>query len=60
MLLAGPLVGYFIGKWVDGKLGSDPYLMVIMTLLGFVASAKETYRMIRQISDDTKDSDNDI
>lgn len=60
MLLAGPLVGYFIGKWIDGKLGSDPYLMITVTLLGIVASAKETYKMIKQISDDDKDNDDNI
>lgn len=60
MMVVGPALGYFLGKWLDEKFGTDPYLMVILALFGFVASVKETFRQIKQISDETKDDGNDF
>lgn len=60
MLLVGPALGYFLGKWLDGKFNTDPYLMVILALFGFVASAKESYRTIKKIADDAEKNDDDF
>lgn len=48
MLLAGPLVGYFLGSWADTKLATDPYLTLVGLVLGFVAAGRETYMLIRK------------
>jgi len=53
ILLAGPLVGFGLGTWIDRKAGSEPWGMVAMITLGFVASAREVIRLIRRISKDT-------
>lgn len=59
-MVAGPLVGYFIGNWLDGKLGSGPYLMALFLIMGFAASGREVYRLLKLASDDNKDPDDDI
>ena len=52
VLLSGPLVGWFLGSWLDRKLGTEPWFLIILLVLGIVASVKETVRMIKDISRD--------
>jgi len=55
MLMAvGPLIGYLIGSYLDKKLGTAPYLMIVMIIFGFVASGKEMYNMIKRLQQDTE------
>ncbi|KMJ59187.1 membrane protein [Bacillus sp. LL01] len=36
--LVGPtLVGLFAGRWLDGKIGTEPLFLIIGLLLGLVA-----------------------
>jgi len=55
LLLTGSLVGYFIGFWLDGQWGTDPWLTVVFIVLGFVAGVRETIRIIKLIQ---RDEDN--
>lgn len=51
MLLAvGPILGYYIGDFLDKKFGTDPYLMVIFIFFGFAAAGKGVYDLIRRAS----------
>ena len=50
VLVAGPLLGFFVGKWVDNRWDTAPYGMIILLILGFVASARETIRMIKSVN----------
>jgi F0F1-type ATP synthase assembly protein I len=52
LMAVGPLVGFAIGKWLDSWLGSEPFLMVLLIGLGFAASGKEVYDLIRKVSKD--------
>ena len=52
LMAVGPLVGFVIGKLLDGWLGTEPFLMVLFIGLGFVASGKEVYDLIRKGSKD--------
>ena len=36
-------VGVFLGKWLDGKLGTSPWLLLFGCLLGAVAAFKVLY-----------------
>lgn len=45
---AGPLVGYWIGREIDVRLGSDPWAKVVVSLLGFVASWRQVITVIRR------------
>jgi len=49
LITVAPLLGYFIGHWVDGKLGTDPYLMILGVAFGFGAGGRETYRIIKRV-----------
>ncbi len=56
MLLAtGPLIGYFIGRWLDDKFGTEPYLLIVLLLLGFGASLKEIIKIIKQANRENED-----
>ena len=57
LMAAGPLIGYFGGSWLDGKLGTSPYLMIIFLGMGFAASVKETIKIIKQANRDNKDEE---
>jgi F0F1-type ATP synthase assembly protein I len=55
VLLFGPLIGYFIGDWLDKRFGTEPWLMTIFVVLGFVAAGREVWGLIRRASRDTYD-----
>lgn len=38
------LVGLFLGRWLDGKLGTDPYLSVLWFFFGLGAAGKAVFR----------------
>lgn len=52
LLAVGPILGYFAGNWLDGKLGTEPVFTIILIVLGFIASGRETYNLIRIASKD--------
>jgi ATP synthase protein I len=43
-LLAGVVVGAFIGWWIDRWLGSSPIAFLVLTLVGVVAGFWNVYR----------------
>jgi ATP synthase protein I len=44
-LVAGVLVGGFIGWWIDRWLGSSPFALLIMVMIGMVAGFWNVYRI---------------
>lgn len=48
-MVLGVLVGYFGGRWLDGQLGSGPYLTYTGFALGLVASFKSLWTIARRI-----------
>jgi len=52
LLVASTVIGWFFGSWLDRKLGTDPWLMLVFTLLGVAAGFYETFRVITRISKD--------
>ncbi len=57
ILVVSPLVGFFAGQWLDGKFGTDPYLMALGLFLGFAAAGKEIYNLIRKAQAMEEDED---
>ncbi len=51
LLTVGPLVGLFIGKYLDKWLNTEPYLMYLFIVLGFVAAGKEVYGIVKRVSE---------
>jgi len=48
LLIVSPLVGFFLGSWLDRLLHTSPWLTLVGLVLGFVAGARETYRIYRR------------
>lgn len=57
MMVAGPLVGYFIGDWLDDKLGTSPYLTILLIIMGIISSGREVIKMVKLATDAGKKSD---
>jgi ATP synthase protein I len=47
-------VGFFFGRWLDQKLGTEPFLLVLFLILGFAASGKEIYKLIKKAEKEDK------
>jgi F0F1-type ATP synthase assembly protein I len=49
LLIVSPLVGFFLGKFVDRWLGSEPTGSIVGLVLGFVTAGREIYLIIRRV-----------
>ena len=54
IMLAAPLIGFFLGKALDKWLNTKSIFSVILLFLGFIAGFKETYNIIKRISKDLR------
>jgi len=59
ILVAAPLIGFFAGRWADGKLGSEPYLTILGIILGFVAAGREIYKLVKRSEQLEKEKDSE-
>jgi ATP synthase protein I len=49
-MIAGLLLGGFLGYWLDRWLGWTPYALVIGLILGFIGGVNNAWRAIREYS----------
>ena len=49
ILFVGPIVGYFVGSWIDAKFRFYPWGTILFLTLGFVASGREIFRLLKQV-----------
>jgi len=49
-MIAGLLLGGFLGYWLDRWLGWAPYALVIGLILGFIGGVNNAWRAIREYS----------
>ena len=49
ILVAGPVVGYLAGNWLDQKYHSDPYGKLVLIILGVAASVRQIVQIIRDV-----------
>ncbi|MBM3643734.1 MAG: hypothetical protein FJX02_05240 [Alphaproteobacteria bacterium] len=57
-MIAGLLVGGFLGWWLDRWLGTTPWGLVVMTILGFAGGVNNAWRAIKAYSAGaTRDAD---
>ncbi len=54
LIAVSPLIGFFIGKWLDEKLGTDPIFLIVFIGLGLAAAIKETVKIIKEASRDSE------
>ena len=48
------LIGLFFGKWLDGRIGTTPWMMILFLCLGFTAGLRSIYRFVRQADRDAE------
>ncbi len=48
LLAVGPIIGIFIGQWLDKKFDSSPWLTILFVILGFVAGIRETILILKR------------
>ena len=49
ILLMGPLAGYFAGGWIDKKFRFYPWFTILFLILGFAASGREIFRLLKEV-----------
>lgn len=50
-LAASVVVGYIFGRWLDGRLGTAPWLMVAGVLLGSAGGFIELVRLLKDLGE---------
>ena len=50
VLAVGPILGYFLGNYLDKKLNTSHYLLILFLIFGFVASGKQIYNLVKRSS----------
>jgi ATP synthase protein I len=50
------VIGWAFGAWLDRKLGTAPWLMIVFLLIGITAGFRSVYRTAREASRSTKES----
>ena len=48
LLIVSPLVGFFVGSWLDRRFTTEPWLGIAGLAVGFAAAGRETYRIYRR------------
>lgn len=51
-LVGGPLIGLFLGRWIDNLLSASPLFLVIGLLLGLGAGVYGTIHYVKEITGD--------
>jgi F0F1-type ATP synthase assembly protein I len=51
ILAAAPLVGYYMGRWLDRQFRTEPTLSLIMLGVGLVAGVRETILILKKAQD---------
>ena len=52
ILLVGPAIGFLLGGRIDRKAHVYPWFTLIFVGLGFVASGREVFRLLKEISEE--------
>ena len=52
-ILLSVLFGFLIGRWLDGKFGTDPYITIGGFVFGMATAARFLMRAAKRMKDDT-------
>ena len=44
------IVGLLIGQWLDGKFGTEPWLMLLFLGFGMAAGFRSVFRLLRDLN----------
>ena len=56
LLIVSPLVGFFVGMATDRWLKTRMVFSIIGLVLGFAAGGRETWRIVKRVQDEEKES----
>lgn len=56
-MAASILGGYFIGRYLDAKFGTAPWLLVLTLLLCMTAGFLEVYKIVKKVTKETTKND---
>ncbi|MEJ5252939.1 MAG: AtpZ/AtpI family protein [Chthonomonadetes bacterium] len=48
-LVVPPVLGYFAGRWLDGRFGTDPILSMVGLIVGIILGFVEMVQVLKQI-----------
>ena len=54
LLTVAPLIGFFIGRYLDRKFNTDPVLTFVFLVLGFVAAARQVAIILKAANRDSE------
>ena len=57
VLAIAPVIGFFMGDFLDDRLGTEPYLMIVFVVLGFIAGAREVHKLVKKAYEDESPQD---
>ena len=57
LLIAAPLVGFFLGRFADGKFHTAPWLTLVGVAAGFFAAGREIASIVRRVQEDEEEDD---
>ena len=43
------LLPLFLGKWIDNKLNSEPFFIILMIIFGLIFGFVGTYRQLKEV-----------
>lgn len=49
ILMAGPIIGYLAGDFLDRLFATSPWLMVVMTIMGGISGVRQTVLLIKRV-----------
>lgn len=49
VLLSGPVIGFFIGDYLDKRFNTYPWLTFFFLMVGFIASIRQTIKIITMV-----------
>ena len=55
LLIVSPMVGFFLGSWLDRRLKTSPWLGILGLILGFAAGGRETYLIYRRYQQEAEE-----
>jgi len=50
-LVAATVIGYFMGRFLDGAFGTAPWLTIVFLIFGIAAGFKNLYDQTKKIQD---------
>ena len=53
-LILSMAVGYYVGRWADGRLGSTPWLSLLGFLIGIYAGFRQIFRAAKRMTADAE------